>query len=60
MFDGIYPAPCNKRLHGQISAVTFCAKIRTKATIKNVLGEPGVTQKKPADFPAGFFISRLI
>jgi len=27
---------------GQISAVTFCAKIRTKAAIKNLLGEPGV------------------
>jgi len=27
---------------GQISAVTFCAKKRTKAAIKNLLGEPGV------------------
>lgn len=27
---------------GQISAVTFCAKIRTKAAIKNLLGEPSV------------------
>jgi hypothetical protein len=27
---------------GQISAVTFCAKTRTKAAIKNLLGEPGV------------------
>jgi len=27
---------------GQISAVTFCAKPRTKAAIKNLLGEPGV------------------
>jgi hypothetical protein len=27
---------------GQISAVTFCAKIRTKVAIKNLLGEPGV------------------
>ena len=27
---------------GQISAVTFCAKSRTKAAIKNSLGEPGV------------------
>ena len=26
---------------GQISAVTFCAKTRTKAAIKNLLGEPG-------------------
>ena len=29
---------------GQISAVTFCAKIRTKVAIKNLLGEPGVRQ----------------
>jgi hypothetical protein len=28
---------------GQISAVTFCAKKRTKAAIKNLLGEPGVS-----------------
>jgi hypothetical protein len=28
---------------GQISAVTFCAKTRTKAAIKNLLGEPGVS-----------------
>lgn len=28
---------------GQISTVTFCAKKRTKAAIKNLLGEPGVT-----------------
>jgi hypothetical protein len=27
---------------GQISAVTFCAKRRTKAAIKSLLGEPGV------------------
>ncbi len=27
---------------GQISAVTFCAKTRTKIAIKNLLGEPGV------------------
>jgi hypothetical protein len=27
---------------GQISAVTFCAKKRTKAANKNLLGEPGV------------------
>jgi len=30
---------------GQISAVTFCAKKRTKAAIKNLLGEPGVKRK---------------
>jgi hypothetical protein len=29
---------------GQISAVTFCAKTRTKVAIKNLLGEPGVMQ----------------
>jgi len=28
---------------GQISAVTFCAKTRTKVAIKNLLGEPGVS-----------------
>jgi hypothetical protein len=28
---------------GQIPAVTFCAEIRTKAAIKNLLGEPGVS-----------------
>jgi hypothetical protein len=28
---------------GQIFAVTFCAKKRTKAAIKNLLGEPGVS-----------------
>jgi len=28
---------------GQISAVTFCAKRRTKAAIKNLLGEPSVS-----------------
>gem|GEM_PF-6892256 len=33
----------NARLTGQISAVTFCAKTRTKAAIKNLLGEPGVS-----------------
>jgi hypothetical protein len=27
---------------GQIFAVIFCAKARTKAAIKNLLGEPGV------------------
>ncbi len=27
---------------GKISAVIFCAKIRTKSAIKNLLGEPGV------------------
>ena len=27
---------------GQISVVTFCAKTRTKAAIKILLGEPGV------------------
>src|SRR5699024_7846698 len=27
---------------GQISAVAFCAKTRTKGAIKNLLGEPGV------------------
>jgi hypothetical protein len=26
----------------QVSAVTFCAKTRTKAAIKKLLGEPGV------------------
>jgi len=28
---------------GQIFAVTFCAKTRTKTAIKNLLGEPGVS-----------------
>jgi len=32
---------------GQISAVTFCAKTRTKAAIKNLLGEPGVIGLMP-------------
>ena len=32
---------------GQISAVTFFAKKRKKAAIKNLLGEPGVMRKEP-------------
>jgi len=32
----------NKRLTEQISAVTFCAKTRTKGDSGNLLGEPGV------------------
>ena len=36
---GTQPSGCT----GQISAVTFCAKTRTKAAIKNLLGEPGVS-----------------
>jgi hypothetical protein len=34
--------PLTNGCTGQISAVTFCAKTRTKAAIKNLLGEPGV------------------
>lgn len=38
---------------GQTSAVTFCAKKRTKAANKSLLGEPGVstyeTEKNPND-----------
>jgi hypothetical protein len=33
---------------GQISAVTFCAKKRTKTAIKNLLGEPGVAHSRYA------------
>ena len=32
----------NKRLHRTNFRCTFCAKTRTKAAIKNLLGEPGV------------------
>jgi len=34
--------PITSGCTGQISAVTFCANTRTKAAIKNLLGEPGV------------------
>ncbi len=33
---------------GQISAVTFFAKRRTKAAINNLLGEPGVMESEGA------------
>jgi len=38
---------------GQFSAVTFCEKTRTKAVIKNLLGEPGVMSIDPATCTQG-------
>jgi len=38
MMCGVLTSGCT----GQFFAVTFCAKKRTKATIKKLLGEPGV------------------
>lgn len=46
---------------GQISAVTFCAKTRTKAAIKILLGEPGVMCQCKMELALNFSIqSKLL